>query len=237
MPLALKKMNPNGRVSQAVVALQDYIIKGKLKPGADLPTEVEMAEQIGVSKFSMREALRVAQTQGLISISRGRRTQVAAPSPHFAAEAMSILLRNSGNSDYFLLSLTEARKGLECQIAELAAKRAKRSHIKEMKQVIAEMAENSDNIELCTEKDIEFHRILSQASGNPIFEVMLSPVSSLLRKSRLEAMLEVSPQRAILGHKKILKAVMEKNPEKAAKNMLEHLQMAEEDLLKRDGGG
>ena len=64
---------PNGdKIEQIITVLQNYIIDGNLKAGDRIPPERQLASQLGVSRFSLREALRVAQTQGLIEISRGR---------------------------------------------------------------------------------------------------------------------------------------------------------------------
>ena len=73
MKLKLPKVQAIDKVEFAVEALHKFIVEGNIEPGTDLPPENEMAKQIGVSKFSMREALRVAQSQGLIEISQGTR--------------------------------------------------------------------------------------------------------------------------------------------------------------------
>jgi GntR family transcriptional repressor for pyruvate dehydrogenase complex len=219
---------PNGdKIEQIITVLQNYIIDGKLKPGDGIPPERQLASQLGVSRFSLREALRVAQTQGLIEISRGRRPQVAKPSATAAANVIALTLRRSGK---ILLDLIEARQALECQIARLAAARAQQSHIAAIQQTIEAMEQNKNNLTLCVEKDVEFHNILVEASGNKVFEIMLAPLSELLRKSRKETMRANGVQRAIVGHKLLLSAVIEKDSDKAAEAMYRHLEMAEEDL-------
>ncbi len=219
---------PNGdKIEQIMTVLQNYIIDGNLKPGDGIPPERQLASQLGVSRFSLREALRVAQTQGLIEISRGRRPRVAKPSATAAANVIAITLRRSGK---VLLDLIEARQALECQIARLAAARAQQSHIAAIQQTIEAMEQNKNNLTLCVEKDVEFHNILVEASGNKVFEIMLAPLSELLRKSRKETMRANGVQRAIVGHKLLLSAIIEKDSDKAAEAMYRHLEMAEEDL-------
>ncbi len=219
---------PNGdKIEQIITVLQNYIIDGNLKPGAPIPPERQLASQLGVSRFSLREALRVAQTQGLIEISRGRRPRVTKPSAAAAASVISLTLRRSGK---VLLDLIEARQALECQIAKLAAVRAQQSHIAAIQQTIEAMEQNKNNLTLCVEKDVEFHNILVEASGNKVFEIMLAPLSELLRKSRKETMRANGVQRAIVGHKLLLSAIIEKDSDKAAEAMYRHLEMAQEDL-------
>ncbi len=219
---------PNGdKIEQIIAVLQNYIIDGNLKPGDGIPPERQLASQLGVSRFSLREALRVAQTQGLIEISRGRRPRVAKLSATAAANVIALTLRRSGK---VLLDLIEARQALECQIARLAAARAQQSHIDAIRQTIEAMEQNKNNLSLCVEKDIEFHNILVEASGNKVFEIMLAPLSELLRKSRKETMRANGVQRAIVGHKLLLSAIIEKDSDKATEAMYRHLEMAEEDL-------
>ncbi len=227
--LKLKPVPSGDKIEQIITVLQNYIIGGNLNAGDAIPPERQLASQLGVSRFCLREALRVAQTQGLIEISRGRRPRVAKPSAVAAANVIALTLRRSGK---VLLDLIEARQALECQIARLAAARAQQSHIGAIQQTIEAMEQNKNNLNLCVEKDVEFHNILVEASGNKVFEIMLAPLSELLRKSRKETMQANGVQHAIIGHKLLLSAIIERNSDKAAEAMYRHLEMAYEDLKK-----
>ncbi len=221
------RINTANRVYQAVASIKEYIARVNLKPGDELPPEDEMARQIGVSKFSMREALRIAQAQGLLEINRGSRTKVAQPTAEPAIEAILNMIRNSKHA---LLDLNEARGGLECHIARLAAQRAKPEHIQAMQAALVQMEENSKNIGNCARYDTEFHHLLAQATGNVIFEIMLAPVTKLLGESRKATLKAVTPAKSLEGHKKILAAVEKRDSELAAQCMSEHLAMAEHGL-------
>jgi GntR family transcriptional repressor for pyruvate dehydrogenase complex len=179
-----------------------------------------------VSRFSLREALRVAQAQGLIEIARGRRPRVARMSGAAAAKVIALVLRRTRKT---LLDLIAARQGLETQIARLAAKHARESDVAAMEKTIEVMERNRGNPEICVNEDIKFHDILVQATGNVVFEVMLAPLSELLRDSRKET-IRTGIERVVVGHKAILAAVRRGDPEKAASAMFQHLKMAEEDL-------
>ena len=218
------------KVEHAVKAIRDFIMDGNLKPGTELPPESEMAKQINVSKFSMREALRVLQAQGLIDITQGRRTRVAAFSTKPAAQIMSLTLQRLRTS---LFDLIEARQLLESRIARLGAIRAETSHIEAMRKTILEMEQNKDDLELCVEKDTEFHDILIKASGNKVFEITFGPLGELLRESRKATLGTVGGvERAADGHKLVLSAVIDHDPDKAEEYMVEHLKNSEEDLKK-----
>ena len=217
------------KVQMVVSALHDYIINGDLKPGTELPPETEMARQLGVSKFSMREALRIAQAQGLIEISQGRRSRVADISVKPVTGMMNLILQRSDNT---LLELTEARKCLECHIARLAAERAQSEHLETMQATIAELEQNSENFEYCVNKDLEFHNILVKASHNRVFELMLAPLAELLKQSRLETLRISGIQKAIDEHTLILNALRRKDPDLAEACMQHHLKTAENNIKK-----
>jgi len=214
------------RIQQILDALHDYIVVGNLIPGTELPSERDLAEQLGVSRFSVREALRVARAQGLIEITRGRKPKVAEPSTGAAADIIALALKRSKKS---LLDLIVARQGIEIQIARIAALKAKSVDIDAMIKTISSIEENRDDIELCVQRDIEFHNILVRATENIVFEVMLAPLMELLHDCR-KATIQRGVDRIIEGHREILKAIKTHDSEKAAMAMRRHLDMAEEDV-------
>ncbi len=223
----LRRLKPLDKVEQAVQALHDYIITGNLKPGTELPPESEMAKQLGVSKFSMREALRVAQAQGLVEIMQGRRTTVAEVSTKPAAGMMNLIFRRSDNA---LLELTEARQCLECTIVRFATLRFLPEHIEAMRATIQALQGHQDDMEFCIDQDIEFHNILLKASRNKVFEIMLAPLTEMLRRSRLETLTVSGIQKAIDEHTAILEALLKKHPDMAVEAMRKHLHTTEENL-------
>lgn len=225
--IKLEVLDAPDKVQRVVSALHDYIINGNLKPGTELPPESEMAKQLKVSKFSMREALRVAQAQGLVEISQGRRTRVADISVEPLTDIMQLLLRRSEN---VLLELTEARKCLECYIVRLATERAEPKHIEAMQATIDELKQHRDNVTYCVEQDLEFHNIMVKASNNRVFEIMLAPLAELLKQSRMETLHISGVQKAIEEHSLILDAIRKRDPDLAEASMNHHLKTAEQNI-------
>lgn len=221
------KVRPVDKVEQAVSVLQEYIIDGNLEPGTELPSESEMAKKIGVSKFSMREALRVAQAKGLVEISQGRRTKVADVSMKPAAGIMNLIMRRS---KHLLLELTEARQSLEGNIVRFAALRANDEQIAAMEQTVEDLDTHRDDIEYCINKDIEFHDILVQSTNNRAFKLMLEPLVELSRESRLETMRISGIDKPIIEHRAIIEAIKARDTEKAFDCMQNHLRTAENNL-------
>jgi DNA-binding FadR family transcriptional regulator len=216
-------------VEHAVLALRDYIVDGNLSPGTELLPESEMAKKMGVSKFSLREALRVLQVLGLIDISQGRRTRVASHSIAPVISLMQLTLQRSMAPDMMLI---EARKSLEGHISRYAAMRAEESHIALMRSAIEDMKKCADDLEMCVNKDMEFHNALVKASKNVVFEIMLAPLMELLRDQRREQIRFRGIDTITDYHSMILQAIIEKDPERAQKCMDLHLVLAEEDVLK-----
>ncbi len=217
------------KIELIVQSLKKMIIDGGLKPGTSLPAERELSAQLGVSRFSLREAFQVAKSQGLITVSRGKRPQVANPSPDAVAEIMTVAIERSTTSH---LDLIEARECLECQIARFAAQRAGAPEIHMLEENLADLKNGQDDPTTCAEIDLRFHDLLVRASGNVVFQVMLAPLAHLLRESRLQTMKADGITGAIQGHEKILNAVKAHDPEGAAEAMSEHLRMAKTDLKK-----
>ncbi len=213
------------KIEQVLAALHRLIIDGNLKPGTELPAERELAAQLKVSRFSLREALRAAQAQGLIDIKRGKKPTVTVPSAAAAAEVMRLTLRRSKKP---FTDLIIARQGLEYQIVKLAAVNAKQEHIDAMEATITAMEEQKEILALCTEKDIEFHSVLLEASDNAVFEIMLASVSELLKKARAATLEYRGIDIAIRSHKEILEAVKNHDPDKAAQAMARHLETTAE---------
>ena len=223
----LSKAKPVDKVEQALAALHEYIVDGELEPGTLLPSESEMVEQIGVSKFVMREALRVAQSQGLVEISQGRRTRVADISIKPAAGLMNLALKRSND---LLLELTEARRSLEISMVQLAARRRTEAQVDALEKTVAMMESHQNDLLWCVEKDIEFHEIMAQATGNRVFEMIHESIAELLSESRRETLLRSGIDKPVAEHRRILEAIKEKDPEGAVAAMSAHLDTAESSL-------
>jgi GntR family transcriptional regulator, transcriptional repressor for pyruvate dehydrogenase complex len=214
-------------IEQIVTSLHEYIVDGEAVPGTELPPERELARVLGVSRFSLREALRVAQAQGLLDIRRGRRPRVAVPSADAAAQVIRLTLRRTKST---FLQLAAAREALECQIARIAAATAGPADLRRMQDAIRSMEENSTDLEACAAMDVEFHSLILKASRNVVFEIMLSPVAALLKESRKRTLRLTGVRRAIEGHKLVLRSLQERDGDGAARAMQKHLRMAEQDL-------
>jgi GntR family transcriptional repressor for pyruvate dehydrogenase complex len=216
------------KIEQIITTLRKLIIDGTLEPGSELPSEREFAQQLNVSRYSLREALRVAQTQGLIELSQGKRPRVKPPSSDALTEIFGITIQRS---NIRLFDLIIARISLECDIVSMVAKDAGADLIKELEEITQTMESHRDDLELCAKKDLEFHDALVRRSHNTVFKIMLDSVAYHLSASRRATLRLTGVDRALKGHKNIINALKQKDQEKARAAMLGHLEMAEDDIM------
>src|ERR1041385_6731898 len=105
----------------SVIERLENLVSDRLQPGDTLPSEGKLAQEIGVSRLTLREATRALQARGLLEISQGRRPTVAVPNGALIGDFFKIAVRRDPRA---LLDLLEVRRALEVHIATLAAKRA-----------------------------------------------------------------------------------------------------------------
>ena len=126
--LSLEELEPVDRTSilDSVIEQLEGLIFGGFEPGEALPSEGKLAEALGVSRLTVREATRTLAARGLLEITQGRRPRVAAPNGALVGDFFKIAVRRDPRA---LLDLLEVRKALEVHIAVLAARRAAKSEI------------------------------------------------------------------------------------------------------------
>ncbi len=168
------------RVFQDVIyQIQEAILQGRLKAGDKLPAERELKEMFKTSRGTLREALRVLEQKGLIRIKTGANGGpiVKAVTTHQVSESLALLIRYQSVS---LRDLAEFREGVEGIVAALAAERAKKEDIDNLKQLLREakiyldegIARWNDFIHV----DNILHMELAHIAGNPVYESVLQTV-------------------------------------------------------------
>ncbi|MCL6573225.1 MAG: FadR family transcriptional regulator [Bacillus sp. (in: Bacteria)] len=203
----LKKVTLHERV---VEAIQDYIKKMNLKKGDKLPSVKEMTEQLNVSHSSLREGLRVLESTDMIEVINGKGIFVKDTSVRFEAR---IVVENEKT---FLLQVIEVRRALEGKAVELAAIRATEEEVELMGNHLTEA------IRLCelgldsSKEDWSFHKMIYQASHNPVLESVAESVSNILVKLwntpfGIEGIFEDTYPL----HQLLFEGIKEKNPKQA----------------------
>ncbi len=221
------KAEPEGDlVSQVIDHLRKEIVSGSYAAGTTLPSEGSMAESLAVSRTVIREAMRSLRSQGLIVMSQGARPRVAEVDLRPTVESFELLLKRSRTT---LLQLTEVRRPLEATIAGLAAERAGDAHIAALQAAIDDL-ERATTLADRVDADIRFHDQLAEATGNPVFSVLLKTLGGLLEASRRRTIQSAGPKPALIGHREILAAIRKSDAKAAEAAMRRHLDWAEDDI-------
>jgi GntR family transcriptional regulator, transcriptional repressor for pyruvate dehydrogenase complex len=220
------------RVYEGVVRqLQNLIAEGALKPGDMLPPERELAERFGVSRSSLRDAIRSLELAGLVIPKHGEGTVVADLSVDaLVAPLASVLVRKRE----LISELLDVRKMLEPALAARAALNATDEDVEEMEDILRRQREKAVKGETWTDEDSEFHDAVARAAHNTVVLKVLDVLMDLLRETRARALqVEGRAQRSLAGHRRVLDAIRRRDPEAAERAVKQHIQEIEKVVLKR----
>lgn len=203
--------------------VRQTILEGKLRPGDRLPPEKELVGKFGVSKHSLREAFRALEAMGFLSIRKG-----AGGGAMIMEVDMDTTRDSIANFLYFqnvsVQDLSEVRKVFEPHLTQLAVQRLSPEVLDKLKithQCCLDAFSRGENI---YRHEIDFHRVLAQASGNPVFELIQDFANTLLSdlKRHLKPGLGFLKQ-VLAAHDRILGAVESRDPERARDEMYRHV--------------
>jgi DNA-binding FadR family transcriptional regulator len=214
-------MSKVDRVSQVADDLEKAILSGKLAPGAQLPSERELSAELGVSRSVVREALGRLASLGLVRSVHGSGTRVAAPDSRQVTVGYQRLLASPA---YCLEDLGAVRLPLETAIAAAAAAQRTDAHLERLERTQAVLGNPKRSLEAQVRADQEFHAILADATGNPLFQVVLAPIQELLIQSRWRSLGQFGADLAHKHHARILAAVRAGDSAAAAGAMRAHLE-------------
>lgn len=213
---------------QIVKQIEDSVLKGTLKAGDQLPAERELAEQFGVSRTAVREAIKALGEKGLVESFSGRGTFITNGTSQVIRHSLGLMMR-MGQAEGSA-HLAEVRSILEPEIAALAAERAEEQHRESMREAVSVMDAAMNQAEAFIEADLDFHLALAEAAANPLILSLIDSIVGLLREQRIRIFqAEGGPERGQYHHKRILKAIENHNPEKARQCMRAHLKQVRQD--------
>ncbi|MCE9605772.1 MAG: FadR family transcriptional regulator [Planctomycetia bacterium] len=208
------------RVAEITTHLEQLILSGTLKPDDRLPPERDLAEQWNVSRSVVREAIGRLAGVGLVRSRQGSGTRIGAPDgSHQLLNYQWLLKQGLIRLDH----LSTARLPLETTIAALAAEHRTAEQLKRLEAEQRILHSGQASLKAHVEADMRFHAILAEATGNPIFQLILAPIQELLIESRRRTLGRYGTQLAYDHHAKILAAVRKQDPAAARKAMHEHI--------------
>jgi GntR family transcriptional regulator, transcriptional repressor for pyruvate dehydrogenase complex len=206
------------QIAARVVAL---ITERHLKPGDRLPPERELAQAMGVSRSSLREALRALSLLGVTEMRQGDGTYLTALDPDALMRPFGLVL---ALSDGQLQELFEARRVIEPGLAALAAERIDEETLEALRTCVRESAAAVADEEAFMRADLELHGLIARAASNSILWHVIGSISGMGVASRrrtnpLPGLREQSAE----DHRAIVAALEARDPEAAAAAMLRHL--------------
>ncbi|PYX83984.1 MAG: hypothetical protein DMG70_07915 [Acidobacteria bacterium] len=209
--------------------IEESILKGSLKTGDQLPAERELAQQFGVSRTAVREAVKALREKGLVEAYSGRGTFVTNGTSQAIRHSLDLMTRI--NQQDGLAHLVEVREILEPEIAAMAAIRMDRQQpLANMREAVAVMDRALKDLDAYIEADLGFHLALAEAAQNPIILSLIDSIVGLLREQRARIFyVEGGPERGQFHHKRILQALEQRDPERSRDAMRAHLQQVRED--------
>ncbi|GAB2693499.1 FadR/GntR family transcriptional regulator [Aliiglaciecola aliphaticivorans] len=194
-------------------ALREKIMDGSLAPGDLLPVEHDLAEQLGVTRPTVREALRKLESSGLVVRGPRRRMMVSAPCPSISSTAMQQAIVLHGIT---YRELWEANMMIEPVIAALAAKRITKEQLQKIEINLQKTAATLDDPIEMVKAVIEFHDLVAEAAGNKAVLLVGEPISDFLLPASGKVISKMGQGKRLLEvHTKIYNALKEGNSELA----------------------
>jgi GntR family transcriptional regulator, transcriptional repressor for pyruvate dehydrogenase complex len=205
----LAEVSKDALTDRVIRAIKDLIWRGDVMPGDYLPSQQELAAQLGVGLSTIREAVKALSLIGLLAAHPGRGTLVL-------PDAMKILSNEAamraslGPVDYD--QVLEARRVLEIALARMAAERATGADVADMEACLQEMRGATDDNSAFARADVRFHLAVARASKNEVLAQSYYFIHSLLEKVVQEAdSLPEGKERALVNHRVILEGIQHGN--------------------------
>jgi GntR family transcriptional repressor for pyruvate dehydrogenase complex len=217
------------KVYEDVARQIERLILKKLRPGDKLPSERELAENLGVSRSSIRDAIRSLELMGVVEPRQGAGTIVCEISTNSLANPLANALKRKED---LVNELLDFRKMLEPPLAARAATHASVDEIAEMEEILARQDKKQRQGESTIAEDSEFHYSIALASGNSVVLKVLDILMDLLRETRERSLqIQGRAQKSLAGHRRILSAIKRRDAEAAKAAMRRHIEDIEEIVL------
>lgn len=213
--------------SQVYEKIKKHIIEGTWKPGEKIPSESVLCSKLGVGRVSIRAALQSLSAQGYLETKRGEGSYVRVLKIEEHIKFLSSIIQITKKD---ALEVIEFRKIFEPNIMSCVIERCTDEDIKELEKIYETMVNNIDNSEDFAEADTNFHYYIAKITRNNLIESINNIIGDLFKRSMSKNIEIMNKNYAIDYHKRIIEAIKNKDKLKAKELMLEHLEIAEENI-------
>lgn len=167
---------------EAIDRIKEMIVSGALRPGDRLPREADLAERLGLSRNSLREAVRALVLIHVLDVRQGDGTYVTSLEPQLLLEAMSFVV--DLHRDDTVLHFLEVRRILEPAATAMAAQHMSGEEVTELGGVLASL-DDDPSVDALVANDLEFHRRIAVGSGNQVLCSLLESLSAPTTRARI----------------------------------------------------
>lgn len=214
---------------QIVAHIRAHIASTDLKPGDRLPSESELARELGVGRPTVREAINALAGSGLVRVASGKPPVVGT----VTGEPVSQLVNHGmAIGQISPLQTLEFRRLLEERAVILAAENRTAADARALELVLRALKEGVGDLEKFSAADVEFHKILARASHNPLIEIVIEGIAAATLQSSRSGLRyvydEAEWQATYAVHERVALAVLEQQPERAEQAMRDHFDKASE---------
>ncbi len=191
---------------EAIVKIKEMLLRGELRPGDRLPPEKELSDALGLSRNSLREAVKALELIRVLDVRRGDGTYVTSLEPSLLLEAMSFVI--DIHQDHTVLELFEVRRLLEPAAATMATLKATPGDLERLRAMLDEVGPET-SVEDLVAHDVTFHGLICELSGNAYLSTLLESLSGRTLRARIWRGLteEHSVERTLAEHRAIVDAM------------------------------
>jgi GntR family transcriptional repressor for pyruvate dehydrogenase complex len=225
MPRTKQEIPDTHRTVEVVNHIRALIESGSLKPGDKIPPERDLARSLKMSRASLRTGIGYLAAMGVMKVRHGVGAFVADGPAEFGKASLSLMSALHGFQSW---QMFEARLILEGSLAALAAERGKEEHHMALAEEVAEIFACLESPADFLIHDVLFHRIVAQASGNPILAALMETVTSSIYDKRSRTVERSTDLRESAEmHRMLFRAIRGRDAIEARKLMEQHLCMAQ----------
>jgi GntR family transcriptional regulator, transcriptional repressor for pyruvate dehydrogenase complex len=216
---------------EAIEKIKAMIVSGELRPGDRLPKEADLAAQLGLSRNSLREAVRALSLVRILDVRQGDGTYVTSLEPKALLDGLSFIV--DLHHDTTVLEFFEVRRILEPAATALAAQQIGLETVEELRDHLAKVTGES-SVEELVENDLEFHRRIAEAAGNSVLYSLIDTLCGPTIRARVWRGLtqEGALKRTLDEHHAILDALAGRQAEIARALATVHIAGVEQWLRK-----
>lgn len=234
-PLVLKAIHRNPSLYETVSEqLLAAIRDAGLPPGSKIPSERELGDRFGVSRTVIREAIRHLAAKGVLEVVSGSGVIIADVGHEGISESIDLYLRQRGPIQPG--QIHEVRESLELTTTRLAALRASDDQLAQIQASCEAMADVLDDADSASRADVAFHRAIAEATGNPLFLVLVDSLGDVLLDIRRATLGDPARGRVALeAHRAVAEALERRDADLAVAAMRAHLDDSREALGRTQG--